>query len=237
MKLCGTDCNHMFRSVPTAGSAYGLAVSDRQPFAPGGRALRRPAAVHRCADCGELAGRGYPECAECAGLVDGLWLADWYPLLDEHAVTPGGPAEQAFAERVLAAELGEFPWTCLDWAMSVTACPQCDSELGGGPVGCVLCRIADETRWAWQHAAPAGTVTANERSVRSARVALRAPHRHRFTVVQNWRLSLPFLLVGGTTEAASGQWIRAYLRAGRYDELAAAASLRQLTGTPELPWR
>ena len=227
----------MFRPVPTAGSAYGLAVSDRQPFAPGGRALRRPAAVHRCADCGELAGRGYPECVDCAGLVDGLWLADWYLLLDAYQVTPGGAAEHAFAERVLAAELGAFPWTCLDWAMSVTSCPQCGGELGAGPAGCVLCHIADETRWAWQHTAPPGTVTANERSVRAARVALRAPHRHRATVVGNWRLSLPFLLVGATAGPVTSRWIRAYLRSGRYAELAAAASFRQLAATPGLPWR
>jgi hypothetical protein len=212
-------------------------VPDWQPFAPGGRALCRPAAVHRCADCGELAGRGYPDCADCAGLVDGLWLADWYPLLAEHAVTPGGKAECQFAARVLAAELGAFSWTCLDWAMSVTPCAECGRELGVGPVGCVLCHIADDTRWAWQHTAPAGTLTPNERSVRAARVALRAPHRHRLTVVQNWRLSLPFLLVGATAGAVTGRWIRAYLRSGRYDELAAAATFRQLAGAPELPWR
>jgi hypothetical protein len=212
-------------------------VLDRQPFAPGGRRLRRPAAVHRCAECGELAGRGYPDCVDCAGLLDGLWLADWYALLTEQEVTPGGAAESQFAERVLAAELGAFPWTCLDWAMSVIGCPQCGSELGAGPVGCVLCRIADETRWAWQHEAPADRLTANERAVRTARVVLRAPHRHRATVVQTWRLSLPFLLVGATCEAVNGPWLRAYLRSGRYDELAAAASLRQLAGTPDLPWR
>jgi hypothetical protein len=212
-------------------------VSDRQPFAPGGRRLRRPAAVHRCAECAEPAGRGYPDCADCTGLVDGLWLADWYATLDEADITPGGSAERQFAERVLAAELGAFSWTCLDWAMTVTGCPQCGGELGAGPVGCVLCRIGDETRWAWQYEAPEGTITANERAVRTARVALRAPHRHRATVVQTWRLSLPFLLVGAIAEPVSGRWIRAYLRSGRYEELAAAGSLRALAGTPDLPWR
>jgi hypothetical protein len=210
---------------------------DRQPFSPGGRRLRRPPEVQRCAQCDELAGRGYPDCPDCAGLVDGFWLADWYALLGDEQVTPGGADERRFAERVLAAEIGAHTWTCVDWAMAITDCPQCHSELGTGPVGCVLCQIADETRWAWRHTAPDGTVSPNEHSIRAARTALRAPHRHRSTVVLNWRLSLPFLLTGEAAKPASSGWLRAYLRSGRYEELAAAGSFQQLTGTPELPWR
>lgn len=214
-----------------------VVAADRRSFAPGLRRLRRPAVVHRCPDCGELAGRGYPDCHDCAGLVDGFWLADWYALLAETRVPPGGAGERQVAADVLAAEVGAHPWTCVDWAMAVTDCPQCHHELGVGPVDCVLCRIADETRWAWPHAAPAGAVTRNEHAVRVARATLRAPHRHRRTLVLNWRLSLPFLLVGEVAEPVSERWLRAYLRAGRYEELATASTLRQLTGTPHLPWR
>ncbi|HKN97950.1 MAG TPA: hypothetical protein VJX10_12590 [Pseudonocardiaceae bacterium] len=210
-------------------------MSDR--FPPGGRRVRRPAAVQHCLACGELAGRGYPTCAGCAGAVDGFWLADWCALLAEHDVPPGGRAERGFAERVVTAGVGDYPWTCVDWAMAAIDCPSCDARLGSGPVGCVLCRIADETRWEWEHLAPDGSITANEHALREARVVLLAPHRHRATVVLAWRLSLPFLLTGEVTGRLRTPWLSAYLRAGRYDELAAAGSYSQLAGMPELPWR
>jgi hypothetical protein len=193
--------------------------------------------VQHCLACGELAGRGYPTCPDCADAVDGFWLADWTALLAEHDVPQGGRAERGFAERVVAAGIGEYPWTCVDWAMTAIDCPSCREQLGFGPVGCVLCRIADETRWEWEHLAPAESITSNEHSLRDARVVLLAPHRHRATVVLAWRLSLPFLLTGEVAGRLRTPWLSAYLRAGRYDELAAAGSYSQLAGTPELPWR
>lgn len=212
-------------------------MSDRPRFARGGQRVPRPATVRYCLACGELAGRGYPTCPDCVGAVDGFWLADWSALLTERDIEPGGPAERSLVERVVAAEVGDYPWTCVDWAMAAIGCPSCDAPLGDGPIGCVLCRIADETRWAWEHLAPAGSITPNEHALREARVVLRAPHRHRATVVLTWRLALPFLLTGEVTEPGRAPWLKAYLRAGRYDELAAAGSYTQLTGTPELPWR
>jgi hypothetical protein len=194
-------------------------------------------AVQHCLECGELAGRGYPACPDCAGAVDGFWLCDWYALLAETGVEPGGHAERALAEQVVAAPIGAYPWTCVDWAMAAIDCPECATELGFGPVGCVLCHIADETRWEWEHTAPADAITANEHSLREARAVLLAPHRHRGTVVLSWRLSLPFLLTGEVTAKTGTPWLSAYLRAGRYDELAAAGSYTQLTETKELPWR
>lgn len=208
-------------------------MSDRPRFAAGGRAVPRPVAVRYCLACGELAGRGYPGCPDCAAAVDAFWLTDWAALRAEHH----GVSEQSLAERVVAADVGDYPWTCVDHAMAMIDCPSCGTALGTGPVGCVLCRIADETRWAWEHLAPAGAITPNEHALREARVVLRAPHRHRATVVLTWRLALPFLLTGEVTEPARAPWLTAYLRAGRYDELAAAGSFTQLTGTPDLPWR
>lgn len=199
--------------------------------------MRRPAAVRCCAECGELAGRGYPECPDCIGELDGFWLADWYSLLDESDVEPGGPGERDLAEEVVAAEIGTYPWTCVDWAMTGIDCPACDAVLGTGPIGCVLCRIADETRWAWDHTAPTGAITPNEHALREARVVLRAPHRHRATVVLGWRLSVPFLLTGEAPGRLRTPWVKAYLRAGRYDELAAADTYTQLAGASELPLR
>jgi hypothetical protein len=194
-------------------------------------------AVQHCLACGELAGRGYPACPDCADAVDGYWYADWSGLLGGHDVPAGGRAERGFAQRVVSGAIGEYPWTCVDWAMAMITCPSCRERLGAGPVGCVLCRIADETRWEWEHLAPAGSITPNEHSLREARVVLLAPHRHRATVVLSWRLSLPFLLTGEVAGRLRTPWLSAYLRAGRYNELAAAGSYSQLTGTPDLPWR
>lgn len=199
--------------------------------------MRRPVAVQHCLACGELAGRGYPACADCADAVDEFWLQDWEALLTGRDIERGGRAELAMAEHVIAAPVGVYSWTCVDWSMTVIRCPACRHELGIGPVGCVLCRIADETRWEWEHTAPAGSITANEHALREARIVLLAPHRHRATVVLTWRLSLPFLLTGEVTGRLRASWLSAYLRAGRYDELAAAGSYIQLTGTRELPWR
>lgn len=201
-------------------------------FPPGGRRVARPAAVATCAECGELAGRCYPSCDSCSGAVDGLWLADWRALL-----AGCDQPERDVAERVLAAAVGEHQWTCVDWAMTAIVCPECRTALGDGPVGCVLCRIADETRWAWEHLAPDDSITANEHALREARVVLRAPHRHRATVVLACRLSLPFLLTGDITGRLRTPWLSAYVRAGRYDELAAADTYTELTTTPDLPWR
>jgi hypothetical protein len=190
-----------------------------------------------CVDCADLAGRGYPDCSGCADLVDGLWLADWSVLLRERSVPDGGESERAFARQVLVAPAGHYPWTCVDWAMSILRCPQCRQELGAGPVSCVFCRVADERRWGWDHDAPNGAMNANEHALRVARTVLRATHRHRSTVALTWRLAMPFLVVGERMDDTTGRWIRAYLRAGRYTELASASSLAQLTGLPSLPWR
>ncbi|HEX9339100.1 MAG TPA: hypothetical protein VF892_24580 [Pseudonocardiaceae bacterium] len=209
-------------------------MSDLPRFPQGGRRVPRPVAVRYCLACRELAGRGYPGCVDCVAAVDGIWQADWAALRTECDDT----AERALAERVVAADVGVYSWTCVDQAMTVIDCPSCRAALGTGPVGCVLCRIADETRWAWEHLAPADSITPNEHALRAARAVLRAPHRHRATVVLTWRLALPFLLTGEVTEPArASPWLTAYLRAGRYAELAAAGSFTQLTGTPDLPWR
>jgi len=200
--------------------------------------MKRPSAVRRCADCGELFGRGYPECAYCAGILEGLWLADWHALCEVREVTSAdADAQRALAERVLGSDIGVYEWTCVDVAMSLVDCPSCERELGTGPQGCVLCGIADETRWAWYHEAPEGAINPNEHALRRARAALRAPHRYRETVLLNWRLALPFLLAGQMTDGRPAQWTTAYLRAGRYEELASALTYRQLTAIRELPWR
>jgi hypothetical protein len=200
--------------------AYRFAVTS----APGLRQLARPDAVAPCADCGELAGRGYPECSACADFVDRFWAADWL------AALAGTPADLISA--VLSDEAGLYPWTCLDWALRLSSCAECGREATTGEVECVCCAIADEKRWM-----AGGEMTPNEHSLRVARVVLRAPHRHRASMVSYWRLVLPFLLVGSYFTARQAQRLRAFLIAGRYAELATFTSFEEMASLPDLPWR
>jgi hypothetical protein len=68
-------------------------------------------------------------------------------------------------------------------------------------------------------------------------MVLRAPHRQRETIVEGWRLTLPFLLLGELPTNSQAQRIRAHVLAERYDELAACRSLDELAGLPSVPWR
>lgn len=187
--------------------------------------MERPTAAKPCATCGELVGRSYPTCAECATSVDRFWLADW----SELPGSDGTPRE--LAERVVDAEPGEYPWTCVDWALRQLRCVGCRGELAAGVPDCVGCAAADSARWEL----PRTALTANEHALRSAVVCLRTPHRYREAVVSTWRLALPFVLTGAAVPPLSR--IRTHVVAGRYPELAELESLREMTELPLLPWR
>lgn len=193
--------------------------------------------VSPCPSCGDLAGRGYPECRFCAELVDQFWLLDWQELLAAEQLGEGGNGERELAELVLSDEVGRYPWTCTDWAMTLVACSHCSAEPGTGLLDCVRCAVTDAARWSWDHAGFPDAITAGEHALRVARVALRAPHRRRSTVVAAWRLLIPFLLVGELPTAGQVRRIRAHVLAGGYPDLAACTSHPQLTGLPELFWR
>jgi hypothetical protein len=169
--------------------------------------------------------------------VDQYWLLDWQVLLAAEQLTEGGAGERELAELVLEEEVGRYPWTCTDWAMTLVACSQCGEELGAGPVDCVRCAMADASRWSWDHAGYPTAITAGEHALRVARAVLRSPGRHRSAVVRAWRLLLPFLLVGELPTVGEVQRIRAHVLAGAYAELAACTSHVELTGFAELPWR
>ena len=188
--------------------------------------------VSACPSCGELAGRGYPECRYCAELLDQFWLADWEVLRSYEQL-----ADRELAELVVGADVGRYPWTCVDWAMTLLACSRCGAELGTGPVECVRCAVTEERRWSWDHSAHPYTMNGNEHMLRVARAAMRAPHRRRSTVVQTWRLLLPFLVAGHVVEPHHLDRIRAHVLAGGYPALAACHDLAELAGLPELFWR
>lgn len=218
-------------------SAYGSEMAVPQPFPPGGRRVERPAGVVPCSNCGEPAGRGYPDCAICAERVDNLWWADWRVLLDEHRIRAGTDEEPALARRVLSAEVGAYPWTCTDWALWLLRCSECGGRLGSGDLGCVACAASDAARWAWDHQAMPHRMTPNEHALRVAVAGLRAPHRHREAAIAGWRLSLPFLLAGQLPTTSQAQRIRAHILAGRYGELARMDSFAAMACLPDLPWR
>jgi hypothetical protein len=219
-------------------SAYGASVAQPQPFPPGARRVERPAVAKPCTNCGELVGRGYPDCAICAELIDDLWWADWRALLDSERVRPGTDAERALAELVHRADVGSYPWTCTDWALWLLRCDECGGQLGSGDPGCGGCGAADAARWAWDFMAmPDGKMTGNEHALRVTVAGLRAPHRHRRSVLEGWRLTLPFLFVGVTPTSKQAQRIRTHVLAGRYEELAAQHNFCAMAGLPDLPWR
>ncbi|MCP2164825.1 hypothetical protein LX83_001665 [Goodfellowiella coeruleoviolacea] len=169
--------------------------------------------------------------------MDRYWLLDWQALLAERRVEAGGVAERELAARVLGEPVGRVAWTCVDWALCLLRCAQCGAELGTGARECVSCTMASDNRWAWHHQCPPSAITANEHNLRVAREALRAPHRHRATIVAGWRLVMPFLLAGAVVTNGQAQRIRAHVLAERYDELAGCRSYTELAGLPELPWR
>ena len=225
------DASECRRFLP-ASVAYLVPVADDQPFPPGARRAVRPTAVIDCPACGELAGRGYPACLVCAELVDQFWTLDWRPLVEV-----SGIPELELAELVLLEDVGKLPWTCTDVAMTLLRCQTCGAELGTGDLPCLRCRVADENRWAWDHMGYPERMTGNEHAMRVARMVLRAPHRQRETIVQGWRLTMPFLLLGELPTTSQAQRIRAHVLAERYDELAQARSLTDLAGLPSVPWR
>ncbi|PRY46351.1 hypothetical protein [Umezawaea tangerina] len=213
-------------------------MADHQPFPAGARRGERPAAVSACPSCGDLAGRGYPECRFCAELVDQAWLQDWQALLAAEQLSEGGSGERELAELVLDDdEIGRFSWTCTDWAMTLVRCSHCASEPATGPLDCVRCSMAEATRWSWDHSGTPDVITPEDHALRVARAVLRAPHRHRAVVASTWRLLIPFLLVGELATTGQIQRVRAHVLAGHYEELAACATHVQLTGLPELYWR
>jgi hypothetical protein len=218
-------------------SAYGSAVALLQPYPPGARRVDRPAAAKPCTNCGELTGRGYPDCAICAEQIDDLWWADWRELLDAHRVKPGTDDERGVAELVLSDKVGAYSWTCMDWALWLLRCTECGGQQGSGDLGCVTCAASDAARWAWDYSAMPHAMTANEHALRVAVAGLRAPHRHRLPALAGWRLALPFLLIGQTPTVAQAQRIRTLVLASRYDELAMRNDFCSMAALPDLPWR
>ena len=180
-----------------------------------GRRVPRPAAVAPCPACGDLLGRGYPRCPACHEAVEGLWLADWAALLAEEGVAPGGD-DEAILARVIVAEGAQHPWTIADLALTRARCQTCGRELGGGPTSCAECALAFGNLWAPEHEAGA---TMNEHALRVGRLVARHAHRYSAGLAAGWRLSLPLLLVGMLPSTVEAQALKAWVDAGRGDEL------------------
>ena len=208
----------------------------RLRYPPGARRVERPASAKPCATCGELTGRGYPNCLRCAEVVDELWLADWLDLLTTERVSAGTEGERELADRVLSEPPGTFPWTCTDWALRLLRCTECGGELGAGDPVCLECAAADASRWEWDDAAVPARMTQPEHAIRHAVTTLRAPHRHRAAVVSTWRLALPFLLAGDDVPAADLRHVRHAVLAGRYPDLAEQDTVVDLVNLRLLPW-
>lgn len=176
-----------------------------------------PVAAKSCATCGDLTGRGYPACPACATAVDRPWQSAWAALPDPDP------------EQVADAPAGDYPWTCVDWALRRLRCAGCGGELAAGAPDCVGCAAADAARW------ELADLTPHERALRTAVVALRAPRWRRRAVASTWRLLLPFVVAGWVPTRTVLREVRTQVIAGRYDELAELGALP--LEVPLLPWR
>ena len=180
-----------------------------------GRRVPRPVVVEVCAECGGFVGRGYPECPLCYEAVEGLWLADWAALLEAEGVASGSD-DEALLAWVIVEEVGRHPWTLTDLALTRVRCRSCGHELGGGPTDCADCALAFGNLWAPEHEAGA---TMNEHALRVGRLVARHPHRYSAATATGWRLSLPLLLTGALPSTVEAQALKAWINAGRADEL------------------
>jgi hypothetical protein len=150
-------------------------------------------------------------------VVDRPWSSAW-------AALPKPDPEQ-----VADAPPGDYPWSCVDWALRLLICTGCGGELAAGAPDCVGCATADAARW--ELAAP----TAHEHALRTAVVTLRTAPWRRASVTSTWRLLLPFVVAGVVPTRSEVGEVRTQVVAGRYDELAGLETW-PLT-LPLLPWR
>lgn len=191
---------------------------------------RTDAALY-CRACGDLLGRSFPGCDGCLERVEQVLLTDWRRLLATEEITAGSVEERNLAETVVSEKPGKRPWRCIDQALSLLPCPDCRGTLGSGDQDCPRCAAADAHRWRWQ--APDD----RQAALRSAALALRAPHRVRTSMLTTWRICLPFVLEGDTLSPHQRRKVCVAVLAGREDELAELNSLAEVLASTGLPWR
>lgn len=188
------------------------------PLRPsGGRRVPRPARVEPCPLCHGLLGRNYFSCSHCLEVLDRIWLADWEALLAEEGSLKGSPEEKMLADIVLD-DMDEYPWTIVDVALSLITCPECGSELGGGPVECGKCQMAFNNLFVYDiEASYQGQMTGNEHALRVGRWILRYPHRYSNFVAKGWKNSMPLLLINATPPSSKiAQFLSQKFKEGKY---------------------
>lgn len=183
------------------------------------RGLPRPTAVFLCPECGKPQATNYPQCEECYQTLEQYWRVDWQALLLREQIQPGTADEMLLAQLVTD-EVEQHPWTCVDWAMTLTQCNACGQELGGGSTECTECAAAfGNALWSEIVAGRRGEVTGNEHALHVGRFVLRHPHRYPENSVTGWRLSMPGLLTGWLPSTEKAQQSMALIKAGRLAEV------------------
>ncbi len=192
-----------------------------QPSFPSLRGLPRPTRVLPCAQCGSPQVTNYPHCAGCAQALEQYWRADWQALLEREQI-PSEAADEVLLAQIVLDEVERHPWSCVDWAMTLTQCNVCGQELGGGPTECTECAAAfGNALWSEMVAGRRGEVTGNEHALHVGRFVLRHPHRYPENSVTGWRLSMPGLLTGWLPSREDAQQSMALIKAGRLSEVEA----------------
>lgn len=198
-----------------------MTLSTLPTLYPAGRRLARPKTVEHCCCCGASAGENYALCLACTDVIECHWRADWVALLVQEKVEAGSNDEKLLAAVVLA-EIETQPWTLVDSALTLLHCPECGSELGGGPIGCGECEFAFGNLW-WhdQLAVRQGVMTMNEHALRVGRCVLRHRHRYRKAIVVGWSLSIPRVLTDWLPTIQEAQRAKALINQGRTDAVRA----------------
>lgn len=142
----------------------------------------------------------------------------WSRFCADYGVDRGGPDETVLAENVVA-DPSEFEWRIVDAAMDHLRCPGCGAHLGGGPLECADCRIADGFRYGAREIDRPEAQPGNEHGLRVATSAARNRHRYPAAARCGYELSLPDLLAGRLFTTAQAQAARALLDRLGADEL------------------
>lgn len=204
------------------------------------KAAQKPAAqpaspVATCPQCRELIGRNYPQCSSCRQVAEQLIDDAWQALLTAQSITPGTPLERELAAIVLE-ESDQYWWREVEAAMRLTSCPACHGPLGYGSTDCAECLSSSDMHWGRDYELDEeGTMLRNEHALRVMLRGLAQAHRHSQASIDGWRLYLPFVLCKPQTgpgssrqEVQYAQAIRAWINAGRSQELFACNSIEEM---------
>lgn len=188
-----------------------------------------------CARCRHFLGRNYPHCTGCQKPVEQIIQTVWQALLAEQKVVAGTAQEQELVASVLA-HSEDYWWSEVEAAMQLSTCPACQGTLGYGQQDCLECISRSDMLWGRDlEFAADSTLLKNEHALRVTMRGLRQSHRYSSASLEGWHLFLPFLLQRKNEDPTTSptlvrqvQAVRAWINAGRGQELAECQSFKEM---------